>query len=261
MVPHDCSICLMFIPVITYSNADTQKLNLFKDNKNKSGIYRWVNIESGKSYIGSSVNLWRRFNQYYSLKFLTKYAKSSIIYKTLLKQGYSKFRLEILEYCEPAVVIKREQYYLDLLKPDYNILKTAGSSLGFKHTKETLAKIAAAKIGNRAFKGKNHTLETRINIAAARKGKNFSPETLVKLVAAKSGEKNPMYGKAKPEGAGKPNNIITILDLLTNERTKYDSINEAAKALGIRQTTISLYFSRDQQKPYKGRYIFEKSSS
>jgi hypothetical protein len=30
----------MFIPVVTYSNADTQKLNILLDNKNKSGIYR-----------------------------------------------------------------------------------------------------------------------------------------------------------------------------------------------------------------------------
>lgn len=28
------------IPVASYSNADTQKLDILKDNKNKSGIYR-----------------------------------------------------------------------------------------------------------------------------------------------------------------------------------------------------------------------------
>jgi group I intron endonuclease len=41
--------------------------------------------------------------------------------------------LEILQYCDQSDVISREQYYLDLLKPEYNILKTAGSPLGFKH--------------------------------------------------------------------------------------------------------------------------------
>lgn len=40
----------------------------------------------------------------------------------------------------PESAIQREQYYLDLLKPDYNILKTAGSFLGFKHSEETIAK-------------------------------------------------------------------------------------------------------------------------
>lgn len=63
-----------------------------------------------------------------------------VIYKALLKYGYSGFKLEILEYCnQKEKVLIREQYYLDLLKPPYNILKQAGSSLGFRHTEETRA--------------------------------------------------------------------------------------------------------------------------
>jgi hypothetical protein len=42
--------------------------------------------------------------------------------------------LEILEYCDPDKVVSREQYYIDLLKPQYNILKVAGSLVGFKHS-------------------------------------------------------------------------------------------------------------------------------
>jgi len=57
----------------------------------------------------------------------------SIINNALLKYGYAKFSLEILEYCEPIKCIKREQYYFDLFKPEYNLLKTAGSLLGYKH--------------------------------------------------------------------------------------------------------------------------------
>ena len=56
-----------------------------------------------------------------------------VITKALLKYGYSVFSLEILEYCEALEAISREQYYLDLLKPEYNVLKIAGSSLGYKH--------------------------------------------------------------------------------------------------------------------------------
>jgi hypothetical protein len=37
------------------------------------------------------------------------------------------------------LILEREQYYLDLLKPEYNILKVAGSSLGFKHSEESRA--------------------------------------------------------------------------------------------------------------------------
>lgn len=35
-------------------------------------------------------------------------------------------------------MIEREQYYIDLYKPEYNICKIAGSLLGFKHSPETL---------------------------------------------------------------------------------------------------------------------------
>lgn len=63
---------------------------------------------------------------------------NSRIYRALVKYGYSSFKLEILEYCEPGILIGREQYYLDLLNPEYNIwqplAKKAGSLLGFRHS-------------------------------------------------------------------------------------------------------------------------------
>lgn len=56
-----------FIPVRTYWNADLQKSEICKHNKNKTGIYRSTHQVSGKSYIGSSVNLTCRFIQYYNI--------------------------------------------------------------------------------------------------------------------------------------------------------------------------------------------------
>lgn len=116
-------------PVITYSNLALDKYRIYEENKKKAGIYRWNNIITGKSYVGSSINLGHRFSQYYSIIHLKK-KQSSIIYKSILKYGHSKFSLDILEYCESSLCIAREQYYLDLLKPEYNILKIAGSRLG-----------------------------------------------------------------------------------------------------------------------------------
>lgn len=72
----------------------------------------------------------------------------SIINKVLLKKGYSAFSLEILEYCDKSEVISRSlQYFLDILKPYYNILKIAGSTQGSKHSPETIAKIRASRLG------------------------------------------------------------------------------------------------------------------
>lgn len=126
---------------MSYSNAVApQKKLIFNDNKGKCGIYRLINNSNGKSYIGSAVNLSGRFYSYYSYKAIETYLskRKSAIYSALLKYGYSNFTLlEILEYCDPSVLIEREQYYIDLLQPEYNILKTAGSRFGSKHSEET----------------------------------------------------------------------------------------------------------------------------
>lgn len=119
------------LPLIKYDNADVEKIKIFSDNRKKIGVYRLINKLNGKIYIGSSSNLSVRFYTYYSLRYLAK--NNRPMERALLKYGFSNFSLEILEYCNLENYIKREQYYLDYLKPDYNIVKLAGSTLGYKH--------------------------------------------------------------------------------------------------------------------------------
>ena len=120
------------IPLIFYTNAEKYKNTILFENKNKSGIYRWNNLITGKSYVGSSISLDKRFSIYFSLSSLKRniIKGSSSIYNALLKYGHSKFSLEIIEYCKPNLLIKKEQHYIDFIKPEYNILKIAGSKLG-----------------------------------------------------------------------------------------------------------------------------------
>lgn len=63
------------IPVVTYNNMDKNKSFILSENKGKSGVYRWNNLNTGKSYIGSSIDLGHRFSQYYSLAHLKKKRK------------------------------------------------------------------------------------------------------------------------------------------------------------------------------------------
>jgi group I intron endonuclease len=129
-------------------NAETLKLTIYKDNKNKSGIYRLTNNITGKSYIGSSINLSVRFAHYYSFAFLNRIINksNSIICRALLKYGYSNFSLDILEYCDYSILREKEQYYLDKLKPKYNILPIAGSSRGYRHSEATRVLVRAAAL-------------------------------------------------------------------------------------------------------------------
>ena len=74
-------------PVKVYDNVVSQKLQIFKDNNKRAGIYMWKNNAMRKIYIGSAKDLGRRVSQYLSvLSLQTAVRKSrSIICSSLLK--------------------------------------------------------------------------------------------------------------------------------------------------------------------------------
>lgn len=178
------------IPIVrVYKDINAEKALILKDNKGKTGVYRWTNKINDKSYIGSALDLRIRFWVYFSSKRLLD--SNMPIYRAIIKYGYANFKLEILEYCEKNIVLVREQYYIDLLNPEYNILSTAGSSEGYKHTAETLEKFKLREISNEAkanislaATGRILDEETKTKISKARIGINLSEETKAKLSAA-----------------------------------------------------------------------------
>jgi hypothetical protein len=138
--------------------AEVSQADVLKFLSGKSGIYKWTNTLNGKSYVGSSFNLHRRIQEYFNPERSLRELKrgESMLYKSLLKYGYLNFTLEILEVVNVegltsaearVLLLEREQHYIDLLEPEYNILKIAGSNLGNKMSSETKAKISAAKLG------------------------------------------------------------------------------------------------------------------
>jgi group I intron endonuclease len=195
--------------------------------------------------------------QYYNIKYITRAAKSSLICRALLKYGYSSFRLEILEYCDPSSIIEREQYYIDLLKPEYNILQVAGSLFGYKHTPEsvekmreialnrsdeTKAKLREAALGKRY----NHTEETKIKLRDAILGKKHSEETKKKLRIIQSNRtKHPAPGFK-----------IEVKDMETGQTFLYDSIRTAGKELDSNHNSIR--YNLDNGKLFRGRYLITK---
>ena len=102
-------------PAVIYDNPDQNKGEVTKENRNKSGIYSWIHIETNRRYVGSSVNLGKRFSEYSNYNHLL--SKNMVICKALLKYGYSAFRLEILEFCSMEELLDREQYYIDNYRP------------------------------------------------------------------------------------------------------------------------------------------------
>ena len=59
-------------PISHYPNAEQNKSLILKDNKKKLGVYRWNNIITDKSYVGSYIPLSNRLRTYYYLGYIKK---------------------------------------------------------------------------------------------------------------------------------------------------------------------------------------------
>ena len=166
------------------------------------GVYLWINRVHGKMYVGSSINLHARLSYYFALKNV-----HGIIGQGLLKYGLDSFVLVIffVPNATSSLVLALEQSVLDTGICAYNILSTAGSSVGFKHTDEakekmkgrehtdeTKSRISATK------KGHSTSEETKSKISATKKGQKHSGETKAKMSSSHLGEKNPRFNKGKP---------------------------------------------------------------
>jgi hypothetical protein len=165
-------MCNNIAPLLTYSNMEANKWIVLYENKDKSGIYRINNMITNKSYIGSSIDISKRFKNYYKSSYINSKRNNSIIYSALLKYNYINFSVDILEYCKSDSLIIREQYYLDFLKPEYNILKIAGNRLGSKHSKEAKANMSVNHVASSPLRKTNHLLATGHRITVINKENN-----------------------------------------------------------------------------------------
>lgn len=184
---------------------------------------------NNKTYVGSSVNLRNRLYKYYSLKHLKE--KNVPIHNALLKYGYSNFSLEILEYCNLDNILEREQYYLDKLKPEYNILKKAGSSLGFKHSEKTI---------NYFRDEREISEETRKNLSLAATGRKLTEEDKIKISEKRKGTK--LLDVTKEKISTSITSLIgvsvIVKNINTGELNEYKSYSEAGKAIGVSRTAV-----------------------
>jgi group I intron endonuclease len=115
------------------------KIKYFKNNSKEGIIYKIKNSLNNDFYIGSTGNLKKRY--YTHLNDIRSNKNTCIkLIRSVNKYGEQNFIFEIIEKCNINELLTREQYYLDILNPKYNISKIAGSNLGIKRTKETKLK-------------------------------------------------------------------------------------------------------------------------
>lgn len=161
----------------------------------KSGIYKIINVINNECYVGSAVNFHRRFGAH--RRGLNKNSHANRhLQSAWNKYGENNFKFVIIEeVLEKALLIKREQFYLDIIKPEYNESPTAGSLLGFTHSQETREKISKGMMGIK------RSARTRKKMSDAKKGVPRSPETIEKMRLGQIGKRHSEEAKKKISAA------------------------------------------------------------
>src|SRR5947208_13217565 len=103
-----------FPVLVAFENLHTlESLQIAKDALNgESGIYAFVHILTGTSYIGSSIDLAGRI-----MAHILGNSSNLHLQSAILKYGLSSFAFVILQYCKSSDLLKpgEEQHYLDIL--------------------------------------------------------------------------------------------------------------------------------------------------
>ena len=221
--------------------------------KDKGGVYMFFNLINGNCYIGSSINLARRFRIHLSsvaacYNFIDnkKYAGNLPLPLAIYKYGPNNFVFLILQYCDRIedVCLGLEQHYLDFYKPKYNILKLAGASQGFKYSPETIAKLKIIHGGK---------LHPRFNTRVSEQHKLLTSLALKNYLAEQ--------GLPNSNNQSQKGILTAVHSLLCSESDSkkivmksengdiisFPSINATRKHFRVRFSTISL--NVDQNKP------------
>lgn len=157
------------------------------------GIYKITCTKNGKRYIGQSNDIKRRFNQHKTNE------ENSYLRADMEKFGLDDFIFEILEECAVEELTAREDFYLDTLKPEYNI-KAAGNRL----PEESIEKLRKAKLGQK------FTPEHCQNISKGKSGKKIAALS-IKVQCVETGEIFPSITAAADSCGAKPGNISKVL--------------------------------------------------
>lgn len=135
-------------------------------------IYRIFNTKTGKQYVGSAKNLRLRVINHRRL-LRNGGHHSAHMQRSFVKHGEGVFYVQALAFCDSRDLLKFEQFYIDMLLPEFNMCPTAGSCLGRTLSEETKNKMREKAIGR---KYGERSEEHRAALSRALKGKQKSPE-------------------------------------------------------------------------------------
>jgi group I intron endonuclease len=227
------------------------------ETKNLKVIYKILNIITNDFYIGSTNNHIKRFAEH-KRQLLKNIHHNIILQNSYNKYGINSFQYEIIEFVENQNdLLNREQYYLDLLKPTFNIaISSSAPMLGKKHKPETIKKLLE-DLKNRPT-GKEHPLhgikwsEDRKKIwSVRRKELKMKHSTETKQKMSETGKRLNRYSSLKP--------AIEKLKkkILDSNGNIFNSLTEAASFHDISIPTVcDILKCRHQQTRKKVKFFY-----
>lgn len=184
----------------------------------KSGVYAIQHLDSGRAYVGSSVDMddrWRQNKR--ALRAGTHHSRH--LQRAWSKYGEDAFVFGYLEQCPSHLLIERENSWISCMsaasnRGGFNSAPVAGTTRGLAKSAETIAKIKAAKA--------NVSEETRAKLRAAFASRVVSPEWRKAISDALRGV---------PRKPRTPETRARISASLTGRRADPDAIERMAQKL------------------------------
>jgi len=164
----------------------------------RPGIYCLVNVQNGKKYIGSSLNISQRLYKHRSLLRNNKH-ENAYLQNAWNKYGEQYFIYSILEFCNKNNLSEREQLWINSCNPEYNITKqvirnilSKESRIKQSQTRKELFKMGVIKPSRRS-KINQYTLNGKFiktweTIKEAAKYHNIHETTIIKCIKGKAAQ-------------------------------------------------------------------------
>lgn len=147
-----------------------------------SGIYRILNKINGNCYIGSSLNVEKRYKHHLST-LRHNSSRCSILQKAFNKYGEDNFEFQVILCCKPECRLYYEQQLIRELNSQYNVFTNVSDSplRQFTFTEQSKLKMSIAHKGKNYQNSINTTYHWQIKVEFFQKNLKTKLEKLNKI--------------------------------------------------------------------------------